>query len=343
MYLWYSTLAIILLATWRIDGIQVFAEQNRFPPEVAEKLDEYWNAYKVRYNKSYSGNVETSRRLIWEENLVAIYKHNMMAAAGHHNYTLRDNHIADLGTRQYIREMVKLIPSRKRRVSKEAMVGAMLHDPRRVPAQMDWREAGFKTRAENQKDCGSCYAYSIAGSIQGQIFKQTGTLIPLSEQQLIDCSTSTGNLGCSGGSLRNTLRYLEKANGLMARIHYPSKGKQGPCHFQRDLSVVNITSWAVLPARDEKALEVAVATIGPIAASINASPKTFQLYHKGVYDDELCSSDMVNHAMLIVGYTPTEWILKNWWGDGWGENGYMRLARNKNRCGIANYAAYAKV
>jgi len=64
---------------------------------------------------------------------------------------------------------------------------------------------------------------------------------------------------------------------------------------------------------------------------------------KGVYDDHQCSSDMVNHAMLVVGYTPTEWILKNWWGDSWGENGYMRLARNKNRCGVANYAAYVKV
>lgn len=64
---------------------------------------------------------------------------------------------------------------------------------------------------------------------------------------------------------------------------------------------------------------------------------------KGVYNDHLCSSDTVNHAMLIVGYTPTEWILKNWWGENWGENGYMRLAKNKNRCGIANYAAYVKV
>lgn len=64
---------------------------------------------------------------------------------------------------------------------------------------------------------------------------------------------------------------------------------------------------------------------------------------KGVYDDHLCSSDAVNHAMLIVGYTPTEWILKNWWGENWGEKGYMRLAKNKNRCGVANYAAYVKV
>ncbi|XP_071863674.1 cathepsin L4 isoform X1 [Bombus fervidus] len=343
MSLRLCVLLVLLLAIWDIYGIQVFDKQKRFPQEVSERLDEYWNLYKTRYNKSYSGNLETNRRIAWEENLITIYKHNMMAAAGHHSYTLRDNHIADLGTRQYIREMVKLIPSRKRRVSNEPIVGAVLHDPRRIPARLDWRELGFKTPPENQRDCGSCYAYSVATSIQGQIFKKTGMLIPLSEQQLIDCSTSTGNLGCSGGSLRNTLRYLEKAKGLMPQSHYSYTAKQGPCRFVEDLSVVNITSWAVLPARDEKTLEAAVATIGPIAASVNASPKTFQLYHTGVYDDEVCSSDMVNHAMVIVGYTPTEWILKNWWGNGWGENGYMRLAKNKNRCGIANYAAYAKV
>ncbi|XP_012346399.1 cathepsin L1 isoform X1 [Apis florea] len=344
MYIRFCIFPILFLVAWSIDGIRVFGKQNRFPQEISKKLDEYWNSYKARYNKSYSGDLESSRRMTWEENLITIYKHNMMAAAGHHSYTLKDNHIADLGTRQYIRDMVKLIPSRKRRISKETLVGVSLSDHQRdIPRELDWRESGFKTRAENQRDCGSCYAYSIAGSIEGQIFKKTGMLLPLSEQQLVDCSTSTGNLGCSGGSLRNTLRYLEKAKGLMAKKYYPYKAKQGPCRFNEDLSVVNITSWAVLPARDEKVLEAAVATIGPIAASINASPKTFQLYHKGIYDDEVCSSDMVNHAMLIVGYTPTEWILKNWWGDGWGENGYMRLAKNKNRCGVANYAAYAKV
>ncbi|XP_076641748.1 cathepsin L4 [Halictus rubicundus] len=339
------SLAFLLLTTLlRLAGVRPFEQgRNRFPPEISGKLDEYWNTYKARYNKTYPDNTEAARRIAWEENLVTIYKHNIMAAAGHHSYTLRDNHIADLGTRQYVRDMVKLLPSRKRRVASEPMVGAALPDPRRVPPRFDWREAGFQTPPENQQSCGSCYAYSIAGTIQGQIFKRTGLLIPLSEQQLIDCSTSAGNLGCSGGSLRNTLRYLERAKGLTDRDRYPYEGRQGPCRFQEDWSVVNITSWAVLPARNEKSLEAAVATVGPIAASINASPKTFQLYHQGVYDDETCSSDNVNHAMLIVGYTPTEWILKNWWGDGWGENGYMRLAKNKNRCGIANYAAYAKV
>lgn len=64
------------------------------------------NINQARYNKSYSGDLESSRRTTWEENLITIYKHNMMAAAGHHSYTLKDNHIADLGTRQYIRDMV---------------------------------------------------------------------------------------------------------------------------------------------------------------------------------------------------------------------------------------------
>lgn len=80
---------------------------------------------------------------------------------------------------------------------------------------------GFVLPPNNQKSCGSCYAYSIAHSISGQIFKRTGLLIPLSEQQIVDCSVAVGNHGCSGGSLRYTLRYLEHSGGLMREQDYP--------------------------------------------------------------------------------------------------------------------------
>lgn len=109
------------------------------------------------------------------------------------------------------------------------------------------------------------------------------------------------------------------------------------------LAVVNITSWAILPPNDEQTLQVAIATIGPIAVSLNASPKTFQLYSEGVYDDPDCTSNVVNHAMLALGYTKDYWILKNWWGPRWGENGYMKIKRGNNLCGITNFAAYAIV
>ncbi|CAG5100746.1 Similar to Ctsk: Cathepsin K (Rattus norvegicus), partial [Cotesia congregata] len=323
--------------------LRVFGNIKKLPSKISERLSEYWYIYKASLNKTYTAKEELVKRVAWEKNLLKIYEHNLMAEAGHHTYTLRDNHIADLCTRQYMKNMVKLIPSRRRKISDDELVGAVLHDPKTIPSHLDWRKKGFITQPVNQESCGSCYAYSIAESIEGQIFKKTGALISLSAQQIVDCSSITGNLGCAGGSLRNGLRYLQKSGGLMEQINYPYIAQEGQCKFQTNLGIVNITSWAILPARDERALQAAVATIGPIAVSINASPRTFQLYHEGVYDDPLCSSDMVNHAMLIVGYTPNEWILKNWWGEQWGENGYMRIVKNKNRCGIANYAAYVRI
>lgn len=109
------------------------------------------------------------------------------------------------------------------------------------------------------------------------------------------------------------------------------------------MAVVNVSSWNVLPPKAEDALQVICATVGPLAVSINAAPRTFQLYGEGVYDDASCSSETLNHAMLLVGYTEDYWILKNWWGQNWGEGGYMRLKRGNNHCGVSNFAAYAIV
>ncbi|KAH1023460.1 hypothetical protein HUJ04_012660 [Dendroctonus ponderosae] len=289
-----------------------------------------------------------------------------------HSYYLMDNNLADLTHQTYLQKMVKLTQSRHRKVDAD-VVGDFYHQFHHIPEEVNWIDKGFVTPTYNQKTCGSCYAFSIAGVLQGQVFKQTKKLVPLSSQQLVDCSALYGNFGCAGGSLRNTLRYLEKAGGLMAYSDYPYNAAvsirvplnpdgfsileyhsshspsqeipywQGKCRYTKDMAIVNVTSWAVLPARDERALEIAVANVGPIAISINAAPHTFQFYHKGIFDDPGCTSFSVNHAMLLVGYTKDAWILKNWWGKHWGEQGYMRLRRNKNRCGIANYAAYALV
>lgn len=89
-----------------------------------------------------------------------------------------------------------------------------------TPESVDWREKGFKTSPDNQKTCGSCYAFSIAESIEGQIFKRTGHILSLSTQQIVDCSVSHGNQGCTGGSLRNTLKYLQDTGGLMRSKDY---------------------------------------------------------------------------------------------------------------------------
>ena len=120
---------------------------------------------------------------------------------------------------------MKLLPSSRRNIKDDDIVGGLLENPKEIPKYLDWRECGFKTPPENQRDCGSCYAYSIVGSIEGQIFKKTGRLMPLSEQQIVDCSRRSGNFGCSGGSLKNTLKYLEKSEGIMPETNYPYTAK----------------------------------------------------------------------------------------------------------------------
>lgn len=121
--------------------------------------------------------------------------------------------------------MTKLTRSHHRKLPNPETVGDVYEHIHHLPEEVDWRAGGFKTPNYNQKDCGSCYAFSIAGVIQAQVFKQTGKLIPLSEQQIVDCSVKFGNFGCGGGSLRNTLRYLEDAGGLMTYDEYPYTAK----------------------------------------------------------------------------------------------------------------------
>ncbi|XP_046406770.1 procathepsin L [Ischnura elegans] len=299
-------------------------------------IDERWEKFKDEFNKTYFAGLERIRKQLWAANVRIIERHNKEAEEGLHSYFLDTNHLTDLSSPQYIRRMVRLRRSRRRKVGDE-LLGATHAD---TPESVDWRKKGFQTPAWNQGLCGSCYAFSIAASIQGQIMKDKGKLQMLSAQQIVDCSTIVGNKGCMGGSLRNTMNYVHKY-GLMAAKEYPYKAKGTKCHYKSQKIVANITDWNAVPARDEKALQVAVATMGPVAVSIDASPQTFQLYSKGIYDDPKCSSSHVNHAMLVVGYDKDAWILKNWWGKSWGEEGYMRLAKNKNRCGIANYAVYA--
>lgn len=98
------------------------------------------------------------------------------------------------------------------------IVGSTLMD--NVPDSLDWRKKGFVTPPFNQDTCGSCYAFSIAQSIEGQVFKRTGKVLGLSEQQIVDCSIPYGNQGCTGGSLRNTLNYLKETGGLMRSMDY---------------------------------------------------------------------------------------------------------------------------
>lgn len=189
-------------------------------------------------NKSYDyHHYEKRARVAYDKNMELIEKHNDDARRGKHSFEIRANSMADLSQESYLRRFVRLKDSvhpeavPKNETTKhiddndeEALLGSVRHDPaddEYIPDSLDWRELGFKLEPQNQKTCGSCYAFSVATSIEAQIFRRTGKLVQLSPQQIVDCSVDAGNSGCSGGSLRTTLRYLQSTRGLMRNVDYP--------------------------------------------------------------------------------------------------------------------------
>ncbi|KAF7203317.1 cathepsin L1-like [Nothobranchius furzeri] len=213
---------------------------------------------------------------------------------------------------------------------------------------VDYRNMGYVTEIKDQGYCGSCWAFSTTGAIEGQIFKKTGHLVSLSEQNLVDCSKPYGTHGCNGAWMANAYDYV-LSNGLQATDTYPyTSVDTQPCFYDSRLAIAHIRDYRFIPKGDEQALADAVATVGPITVAIDADQSSFLFYSSGIYDEPNCSPDHLSHAVLLVGYGSEEgqdyWIIKNSWGTSWGEGGYMRMIRNgRNTCGIASYALYPVV
>uniref|UniRef100_A0A9L0IHT0 Cathepsin L n=1 Tax=Equus asinus TaxID=9793 RepID=A0A9L0IHT0_EQUAS len=127
----------------------------------------------------------------------------------------------------------------------------------------------------------------------------------------------------------------------------PVKNQDGSCKYKPEYSAANDTGFLDIQ-QQEKFLMEAVATVGPISAGIDASLESFQFYKEGIYYDPDCSSKDLDHGVLVVGYgfegkdsRNKYWLVKNSWGEDWGMNGYIKMAKDqKNHCGIATMASY---
>jgi len=239
-----------------------------------------------------------------------------------------------------------------------------------LPDSFDWRTKGAVTPVKDQGQCGSCWSFSTTGNIEGQYFLKTGTLVSFSEQLIVDCSTACCNVpgygpvcnsGCNGGWQWTAFYDVVNWGGLETEAQYPytsGGGASGSCQKDNSKLMAKITNYTCLsnqnnngaPANEDQ-MAAFVQAKGPLAIAFDAG--YLQSYSSGVIDpwfpSEECDPTALDHAVLIVGWgiqtgvwesTPY-WIVKNSWGSDWGENGYFRIYRGGNVCGLANAVSSA--
>ena len=216
-----------------------------------------------------------------------------------------------------------------------------------LPDSVDWRTNNAVTPVKNQGQCGSCWSFSATGAMEGAWAIHTGSLESLSEQQLIDCSLSYGDLACNGGEMDSAFRYAID-HGMCTEDEDPYQAASDSCvdcDTQATFSVcVDVTS------NNQLHLKEAVAQ-GPVSVAIEADTAAFQFYSGGVINNNACGTQL-DHGVLVVGYGEEDgqlyWLVKNSWGTSWGDQGYVKIARTESEndpgvCGIAMQPSYPVV
>lgn len=319
--------------------------------------------WKETYNKVYeSFEHEWERMMVWIKHDEFIEKHNSQEPAP--SYSLGHNQYSDIPNEEF-KKMFSLgqhslpteviLQKHKENVAKNLLfsqgedyeafkseIRYLTEESKKnnLPDEVDWVAAGAVTPVKNQGRCGACWAFSTTGAIEGAKFINTGELVSLSEQNLMDCDHVDHS--CEGGLMENAFQFDETFQGLCSEDDYPYLAKdEDKC--KRDCTKVpgtTVKSFIDIPESDEHGLLASI-VLQPTSIAMQADSLSFQLYSGGVFDDPDCGSEgEIDHGVLAVGFGLDEesghkYIkVKNSWGDSWGEGGYIRLKRwSKNQWG----------
>jgi len=280
-----------------------------------------WAKFKLQHEKVYSEEEDATRMNIWNKNVKMVAKHN----SEKHSYTMAINRFSDW-TEEEFNNFLGYQARAERSTGKT-------FENVKTPETVDFRDEGKVTPPKDQGQCGSCWAFSATGALEGLWAKEMGELVSMSEQQLMDC----GQGGCNGGHMINGWNHVAQAGGIQSEKTYPYKHKDGHCQEDNSMFVAHCGGYEEV-SPNESAMESALVEIGyPISIGVHAG-SSFQHYHSGVYDDTSCKHGQLNHAILVVGYDKSGsepyWIVKNSWGGSWGDHGYINMKMGVNTCGM---------
>jgi len=305
-------------------GVKLFAD---------DKLsgDDYnFMAYVSEYGKSYGTVAEFMFR---KEQFVA--RHNEIEAFNadaNNTHTVGHNLFSD----KTFAEMKKL---NGYKAGPLKTTKAPTLDESNLAASVDWRSKNAVTPVKNQAQCGSCWAFSTTGAVEGADAIATGSLKSFSEQQLVSCSKQ--NSGCNGGLMDYAFQYIKTAP-LELESNYPytsGSGRVSSCKYSKSRGVGTVSSFTDVQASAGQ-MRAALGQ-GPVSVAIEADQMAFQSYTSGVITSG-CGTNL-DHGVLAVGYGTLDgqdfFLVKNSWGPSWGDQGYVRIGA-KNQCGILNAASY---
>ncbi|XP_060196260.1 probable cysteine protease RD19C [Lycium barbarum] len=303
--------------------------------------EHHFSLFKSKFNKIYATQEEHDHRFkVFSANLRRARRHQLLDPSAEHGVTK----FSDLTPSEFRRTYLGLYKPKPKLNAEKAPILPTSD----LPSDFDWREKGAVTGVKNQGSCGSCWSFSTTGAVEGAHFLATGELVSLSEQQLVDCDhecdaeeKSSCDAGCNGGLMTSAFEYTLKAGGLQREKDYPYTGKDGKCHFDKSKIAASVSNFSVI-GLDEDQIAANLVKHGPLAVGINAA--WMQTYIGGVSCPLLCFKHQ-DHGVLLVGYgsagfAPIRlkekpyWIIKNSWGENWGEHGYYKICRGHNICGV---------
>jgi cathepsin F len=296
-------------------------------------------SFVQKYNKKYHNEKEILDRFtIFKSNLKIIDELNNKQKSARFGI----NKFADLSPQEF--RSMYLMPKFKGPTRSD--VPSISVPNVQLPDSFDWRDKGAVTDVYDQGMCGSCWAFSATEAIESSWFLAGNKLTELSPQQIVDCDKGRGDEGCNGGDTPTAYQYVIDAGGMDSLSTYPYTAEDDTCSFKKESVVAKISKWTyVTKSKNETEMQTGLIAMGPLSICVDAA--SWQFYIGGVITD-LCGTDL-DHCVLITGYqngyksvfgTYDIWLIRNSWGESWGESGYIYVERNYDLCGVADEVTF---
>ena len=332
-----ATIAILaLLSSGVYFGLSHFAQQN--DTSSSTNADLAFEQWLNSQNKAYSSPAEKNyRKSVFAANYQKVEESNKV-----NTYTLALNLFADLTEEEFVAKYAGL-----NHVRTERNEEYLPEEANQTPS-WDWRDNGAVNPVKDQGQCGSCWAFSATGAIEGIWAINNKKLFNLAEQQMVDCSGSFGNHGCNGGWMDYAFKYIQSVGGQMQTQDYPYTARDQTCKFNKAKTVAKVGGYTDIPQNNCAQLTTAIKQ-QPVSVAIAAN--AIMMYSSGVFDNASCGTGL-NHGVIAVGYGTDStsnknfWIVRNSWSSSWGEKGYIRMSRDVQAptgiCGICMASSYPK-